>query len=337
MAMTETFKGEAVKAYLKKFPKTAHLTLAKKIHKETGLVFDSVEQARELIRYYTGNIGKANRQKLADRRFMRTETVQSTNNEYGIPESDALEYHPFIIPKAQNRILVVPDAHIPYHCVNTMTATINWGKEHGVNTVLMLGDWLDMHELSYFMKDPNAKRWKEEREVFWRVLDVWQNAFSDAVFYYVMANHERRFENYLMTHAPVVYDTEEHRLDINLRLGERSIIAIMDKLVVKAGKLSLIHGDEYKGGSVNLVSPARWLYNKTGGNAASGHFHKTSDYSKPNIDDDLLGCFSIGCQCNLHPAWLPKNEWNNGFARVVVNPDGTFKMFNARIDKGKVL
>jgi len=332
-----TFKSEIVKSYLEKFPQTKHQTLAKKIKEETGLIFNNLDQVRSMIRHFTGSMGDSHRKSLVDRRFMRTETVQSTNNKYDIPESDALDYHPFLIPKAQNRILVVPDAHIPYHCVDTMTATIDWGKEHDINTVLMLGDWLDMHELSYFMKNPNTKRWREEREIFWQVLDVWQNSFPNAVFYYVLANHERRFENYLMTNAPRVYDTEEHRLDINLRLGERSIIPIMDKIVVKAGKLSLIHGDEYRGGAANLVSPARWLFNKAIGNTATAHFHKTSDYSKPNIDEELIGTWSIGCQCNLHPQWLPKNEWNNGFARVVVNPDGTFKMFNARIHEGKVL
>lgn len=331
-----TIKGETVKDYLERFPKTATQTLAKKIKKETGLLFDSWDQARKLIMSYRGVNGKHSREIWTCTRFYRNETVKAKQNPYDLPESDALVYYPFVIPKAQNKILVVPDAHIPYHCVDTMTATINWGRDHEINTVLMLGDWLDCHLLSDFVKDPNKKNFKEEREIFWRVMDRWQNAFPDAVFYYLLSNHERRYENYMMVHAPEIFDTEEFRIDITLRLGERSIISIMDKLKIKAGKLTLIHGDEYKGGSANLVSPARWLWLKTRANAMCGHFHKSSFHPAVNINEEMMGDWSVGCQCNLHPEWNPNNDWQNGFSRVLVEPNGDFKVTNLMVLNGKV-
>ena len=334
--MKATIKGELVKEYLEKFGNTASLTLAKKIKEETGLVFDTIEQIRSLIRTYRGAHGDECREKISCKRFFRDQSVQSKENPYDIPESDALVYYPFVIPKAQNRILVVPDAHIPYHCVDTMTATINWGKDHDINTVLMLGDWLDCHLLSDFVKDPNKKRFKEEREIFWKVLDRWQDAFPNAVFYYLLSNHERRYERYMMVHAPQIFDTEEYRIDITLRLGERSIISIMDKLKIRAGKLTLIHGDEYYGGGANVVSPARWLWLKARANAMCGHFHKSSFHPAVNINEEMMGCWSVGTQSNLHPEFNPNNDWQNGFARVIIEPNGDFKVTNLMILNGKV-
>jgi len=335
--MDETLKGEIVKSYLKKFPKTAHLTLAKKIVSETGLVFDSVEQCRGIIRYYTGDNGEKNRKHLGDRRFMRTETIDSGKNPYGLPESDALDYPIFKIPKAQNRILVIGDMHVPFQDNTSITATINWAKEHDINTVFYNGDSIDCHQLSYFMKDPRKKKFVEEREVFWRVLDVFQEALPNAVFYKKIGNHEERFENYLMTHAPVVYDTDEFHLDILLRLGERGIICIGDKIRVKAGKLCIMHGHELRGGNPSVVNPARYVFMKTKESTLVHHFHQTSEHSEPTLSGEIITCFSVGALCGLNPEWYPVNKWNHGFARVIVESDDTFKVFNARVYNGKVL
>jgi len=43
--------------YLKNYPNTANLTLAKKIYKEHPEKFNDVEQVRDRVRYYRGNKG----------------------------------------------------------------------------------------------------------------------------------------------------------------------------------------------------------------------------------------------------------------------------------------
>lgn len=329
-------RGRVVREYLEKFPNTANHTLAKKIKKDTQTLFDDTEQIRSIIRVYRGSSGEKQRQEIQNRRFFRDKTVQSKNNKYGIPESDAMEYPIFKIPSVHNRILIVQDAHIPYHDSDTMTATIDWAKEHDINAVLLNGDWIDFYQLSDFVRDPRKKNFPEEREVFWRVMDIWQNQLPNAVFYYKFANHEIRFERRLMVKAPELYGTEEFRLDILFKLGERGIIAIGDKIKIRIGKLTCIHGDEYRGGASNLISPARWLFNKARGNCCCGHFHKTSAYSAISVNEELMGCFSMGTMCDLHPDYLPNNDWNAGFARVIVNPDETFKFTNLMIYDGKV-
>ena len=53
--------GEIVKKYLKKFPNTPNLTLAKKIYKENSKLFTNVDSVRSLIRSYLGQAGQKNR------------------------------------------------------------------------------------------------------------------------------------------------------------------------------------------------------------------------------------------------------------------------------------
>lgn len=332
-----SFRGQVVKEYLEQFPSTKHLTLAKKIKEETGPIFDDVDQVRSMIRYYTGSQGEYSRKAISDRRFMRNNTIDSGENPYGLPESDALEYPIFKIPKAQNRILVVGDTHVPYQDNRAITAAVNWAKEHDINTVYLNGDIIDNHQLSYFMKDPRKKKFVEERDVLWRFLDVFQELLPNAVFYYKAGNHEERFENYLMTHAPAIFDTEEYHFDILMRFGERSIMYIGDKIRVKAGKLSVLHGHEFRGGNPNIVNPARYVFTKAKESTIVNHFHQTSEHSEPTLSGDIITCFSIGALCDLNPEWNPLNKWNHGFARVVVGPDDNYKVFNARIYEGKVL
>ena len=330
-----TIKGGVVKEYLLLFPNTPDQTLSKKIHRENKPLFESVEKARDLVRYYRGKSGKENNTRLSDRRFIRDETVLSTDNEYDLPESDALEYPIFTIPNAQNEILVLSDIHVPYHSVDALTVALRWGKEHNINTVFINGDFWDFHQLSSFVKDPRKRNTKEELEMGWRVLDTIRNVLPNAVIYFKAGNHEERWEKYLSTQAPVLLDMEEFRLDIILKLGERGISFIGDKIRVKAGKLTILHGHEFKGGGG--VNPARWLFLRTKGNAMCSHFHRASKHMSTNINDEILGCWSTGCLCELHPGYSVLNEHVQGFARVRVAKDLTFKVTNLEIHNGQLL
>jgi len=329
-------RTEIVKDYLGRFPNTKNLTLARKIKNETGLVFDTTEQARDLIRNYRGSHGSARREQLQDRSFLRTRTIESKDNEYNLPESDALEYPVFTIPAAQNEILILSDVHVPYHSVDALTVALRWGRQHGINTVFINGDFWDFHQLSHFMKDPRKRKFTEEREIGWRVLDTIRKVFPDAVIYFKAGNHSERWEKYLKVKAPEIFDTEEFGLDIILKLGERGISYIGDKIRVKAGKLFILHGHEYGGGS-SSVNPARWLFLKTKGNALCGHFHQSSEHIENNINGEIIGSWSTGCLSELHPEFAVLNKWSHGFARVRVAKDQTFKVTNLKIWGGQIL
>ncbi len=69
--------GEVVLKYLKKFPNTSTLCLARIIYRDNVALFTNVESTRTLIRYYRGANGDAGRKQLKNkdyvRKFTRTE------------------------------------------------------------------------------------------------------------------------------------------------------------------------------------------------------------------------------------------------------------------------
>ena len=336
MPKQATLPGKIVKEYLTKFPETKKRSLAQKIYNENKEVFTSSETVRSLIKYYRGTGGDKDRKKLGDRRFMRTETISSGENPYDLPDSDALSYPIFKFPKVQNRIAILADAHVPYHDVSAITAALGWCKDHDINTFL-LSEWMDCHALSRWVKDPRKRRFKEEREILWMMLDTIQNEFPSAVFYYRCGNHEMRYEDYLKNKAPELFDTEEYQFDIIMKFGERGIHYVGDKIRLQMGKLFSLHGHEFARGMIGPVNPARGLFLRTKQSSICEHYHQTSDHSEPTLDGSIIACWSVGCLSELHPEYMPLNKWNHGFARVIVNPDETFKVTNLRIHEGKVL
>jgi len=45
----------------------------------------------------------------------------------------------------------------------------------------------------------------------------------------------------------------------------------------------------------------------------------------------------VGCLCDLHPRFMPGNQWNHGFAVVYFNEDGTFMVENKKVVEKMVL
>ena len=328
--------GTTTLEYLERFPTTSKKTLARKMYKENPQLFNSLEHARTSIRNHAGQNGNKNRAEITPRRFIRDELVPSGENPFNFPGSDALTYPIFKLPNASNRIAILPDLHVPYHSVEALTCALRWCKEHDINT-FFLSEWLDCHSLSRWVRDPRKRRFTEEREILWHILDIVQNEFPNAVFYYRSGNHEARYEDYMKTHAPELFDVSDFEFDVLMKFGERGIHYIGDKIRVQMGKLFSLHGHEFARAMIGPVNPARGLFLRTKQSAICEHHHQTSEHSEPMLNGDVITCWSIGCLSELNPEYMPLNKWNHGFARVLVNPDDTFKVTNLRIFEGKML
>ena len=143
-----------------------------------------------------------------------------------------------------------------------------------------------------------------------------------------------RWERYLRVKAPIILDTEEFRLNVLLRLRELGIEWIENTQLVKAGKLNILHGNEYKGGGGINVARTLWL--RAGDNVIAGDKHKTQTGLKTKADKTIVGTWSVGCMCELNPDYMSFNEWNLGFAHILISPDGNFEVKNYSIINGKI-
>jgi len=325
--MATLLTGEIVKEYLIKFPNTPSLSLARKIYAENGEAFSGVECVRNAVRYYRGASGERHRERLADKRF-------ADYNPYKLPEPDPEDYDPFYI-LGTNKILVFSDVHIPYHDVEALTVMINYAKDRDITAVLINGDMWDFHQLSYFLKDPRKRRTRGELDIGRAFLRTLREVFPTQKIYLKLGNHEERWEKYLMSKAPELYDTELFELSDLLRTYDLGIEVISEKRIIKAGKLSILHGHEIGMKGIN-VNPARTTFLKTHASTLVGHLHRTSEHTEPDLDGDVITCWSAGCMCDLHPQYAPINKWNHGFATVRVDEGGYYNVKNRRIINGEV-
>jgi hypothetical protein len=105
---------------------------------------------------------------------------------------------------------------------------------------------------------------------------------------------------------------------------------------MKAGGLNIIHGHEFSSGFFSPVNIARGLFLRGKVSAMQGHNHSSSEHTESDMNGKITTTWSLGCLCELHPAYLPLNKWNLGFA--VVDIDGeNFDVRNKRIYKGNIL
>lgn len=340
--MSRTVKGQIIFEYLND-EVTKHLpskSLAELIYKKNKKAFKDVENVRSVIRYYRGQYGDGNRKKIGAQEF-KTEKAQHAkalgiNNPFGLPETDEEEWPPYELPKGCTRILLLSDIHVPYHNIEALTIALKYGKEKNVNAVVLNGDTLDCYALSRYEKDPRKRKFSEELEACRQLLGIIQRELQCPI-YFKLGNHEERYEAYLRTKAPELLGTSEFTLDTLLKFGQYGCELIQDKRIIKAGRLNILHGHEFGRSVFSPVNPARGYYMRAKASVICGHNHQSSTHTENNLEGKIVTTWSTGCLCEMHPAYLPINKWNHGFAYVTVDSkSGEFEVDNFTIINGKL-
>ncbi len=330
--------GQKTLEAIEKWPHLPTLTLARKIYAENPELYMTLDAARSSVRYYRGSIGKGHREtrNVDEYEPAKHATAMGIPNPFFLPESDEVEWEPYVIPPSVTRLLILSDIHIPYHNVEAVTLAMQYGKDRNVNGVMLNGDILDFYGLSTFEKDPRKRRFSEELEMGRKFLRVLRKEFDGVPIYFKLGNHCERYERYLRIKAPELLDVSEFRLDVLLKFGEIGVELIDDKRIVKFGKLNIMHGHEFGKSVFSPVNPARGLYMRGKENCIAGHNHQTSSHVEPTMNGHVVNTWSTGCLCELHPSYLPINRWNLGFAYVEREECDGFTVHNHTIINGRV-
>lgn len=315
--------------YLKRFPTLPSSTLAKKIYLDNKELFKDSEQIRCSLRYYRGSKGKKSIKKLASKEFVNIKIKPLF-----LPESHTKKVEVWKLPKANKKVLLLSDIHIPYHDVEAVKAALDFGKAEGVDTIYLNGDILDFFMLSFHEKNPkNRPGIKQELEMAREFFAYLRQEFPKATIYFKPGNHEYRLERYLYLKAPELLDCEEFKLEVLLKLVEFRIIFISKRIKTYFGDLLVEHGDRIKGsGGIN---PAKTLFTRYKRHAICGHFHRKSEHMEKVYDGEIVRTFSVACLCELEPEYFEVNNHTHGMAIVEMNGN-KFKVNNYSIEDGKV-
>lgn len=291
---------------------------------DKGHLYGSVEEIRGLIRYYTGALGDRARGKIATREFFAE----------NLPKAKREILRHYNVPKANKNILLLCDIHVPYHDSEALGLAIQYGLEQNVDTIILDGDFTDFYAASRFETDYTERNLQEEIYQSRDILYTLRELFPKALIVFKWGNHEVRWGQWLMKNELKTFT--EFQLSALLHFKELDIVEVFDKATIWAGKLAILHGHEHKYGMIAPVNPARGLFLRTKQSAIMGHVHRASEHTEKAHDGKLIGCWSVGCLCQLSPEYMPYNNYGHGFAHILIENDGMFTVMNKKIINGKI-
>lgn len=325
--------GDIVKETLVRFPNTPTLTLAKKIYKENSQCFTNVESVRSLVRKYRGQMGKFQREITKDQSNYRESF--DVNVFDGFPEEIRSFDDWSTYPIEDKRWLVLCDLHIPYYDRKSLEIALRYGHDEQVTGIVLLGDIADFYWGSRWEKDPRKRDMAKERDALLQFLETLRKIFPKIQIIYKLGNHEERLERYLRIKAPELLNLELLSFESIIEADRFEIDVVDDRRLMKCGHLYMIHGHEFGQRIYNPVNPARGLFLRGNEIAICGHFHQTSQHTSKTMGDNIISCWSVGCMSELHPEYIPINNWNHGFA-IIDSTKGEFVVHNKKVIKGRI-
>ena len=302
-------------------------TLARLLFAEHPTI-GTVELFRNAIRQRRGTMGQLNRAKMRDRVEWNAE-----ENKYRLPSSHARAWEPHVLTGVKSA-LIIGDLHIPYHIPQAIEAAFETGLKEKVDTIIVNGDAWDCHRMSRFLIDPKSARTEEEYESVLQFKDVLEDVFPEAKVIWKIGNHDARLETYIAANVPEIAALKIFRWEDVLHAGPNMVV-VPHKKPIKMGDLWVLHGDEWRN-TGTAVNPARGAYLRVKECCIHMHNHQAVSHTETSISGRLVQVWSVGCCCELHPYWLPINNWMWGHAIVRMDSDGAFEVENKKIVKGKV-
>lgn len=295
------------------------------LHQRHPEIFLDADRGRTAIRQVTGASGDA---------FRKSIKTRIEWSGFKIPEPETNDYSKFEI-KAKD-LLILSDIHFPYYDKEALTLAVKYGLKKQPDTIVLNGDILDCYHMSEFQKDPRCRSIKYELDLTREWLQQLRNLFPKTRIIYKQGNHCERYEKKILQRLPELIDLEWTTLEFALGLKQLGIEMVSNKRIILAGNLNIGHGHELGKGFIPPVNVARGFFLKTKSNFIGAHHHRTSEHIERDINNKLIGAWSMGCLCELHPQYMPINNWNLGFADVEFDKDD-FKVNNLKIINGKVI
>lgn len=320
-----TNKSKLIRELIRKFPGYTKTDLARIAIEKYPLIFDDVERTRAIIRYVTDSIGESNRKR--NKQF----------EEYTLPESRAKERQFYRIER--KNILWLSDIHIPNQNNQAIELAVQYGVERNVDCIVLGGDIMDNTPFtSHDAPPPSPDDVRDFFDMTEQFLGWLRSKLPKAQIVWIEGNHDNWLMRWLMKKAPILFNDPYYHLPQRLNLKQYNIEFLEQHIILQMGKLYGSHGHTVVKGVFAPVNAARGVFVKTKSNYIIGHCHSSSAHSESNIKEDAIGCWSVGCLCELSPSYDPHNTKHNlGFARIVVENNGDFTVENKRIFKGKIV
>ena len=294
---------------------------------ENPSVFKDAEDGRKAILYVTNCMGAK------DRRLKNEDLAREISMLHEpLREDESTE--PFIVPTSIKKTLWIADVHGLFYDPKAFELAVGYGIKQNCDSVIILGDFMDYYGYSKFDKNPLLKgRFYEEKEWGQDTLQLLQKAFGTVIL--KKGNHDARREDYIAKRMDDPDIIQMSKYSDHLFFDGCHVNFIDYGQKIYYGKLTGIHGHEYQGGGGINVARNRLLKAKV--NVMSAHSHIAQSTITKTLRHDVLGSWTLGCLCFLHPHYAPENEWTQGFAVTEKDSSGNFEVNNRTIIGSKTV
>jgi predicted phosphodiesterase len=321
------------KEYLRRFPKAATRTLARKCYKEHPKLWPTLDACQSSFRRLRGAHGKHNRKATATKENYKP-LGQAGNAFKPIPPGiKHLRDAAVLQVDDPGTWLLISDLHVPYHDAEAVEEML--GLANSAVGIIINGDLMDCFAISNWQKNPDERDFENElqttREVFWSI----RARFPKKRIIWKWGNHEERYQRYFEVKAPELLGVDAFTLEAVTEVAKYGVEVVKGSTLIRLGKLWVIHGHEYRTRFAAPENPAAWMLKKAKESVLFGHFHRTNSDSRVTLSDHTITCWSTGCLCDRRPDYRPLNEWNLGGAIVEVGEDGSYEVENRRVIHGK--
>ena len=327
--------AEVIRGLLKKFPDTASRTLARKAYSGNKALWPNPTACLTQLRVIRGKAGDKKRKSVADKSQFRNKIERQDFPK--LPDSlegkDGWQVVEIDTPGPWG---IISDIHLPFHNLPALRCALKEGKRRGWKGILINGDLFDFPQFSRFEKKKEDGQFAKDLYAGRQFLDAINDAFPRARKVFKFGNHDLHYSRWMWGKCPELLDVAETSLE-NLLDCDRFGFEVYNKNEpIKLGKLIVLHGHEFgQGSTTSPVSPAKTLHDRLKESGLCSHWHKKSNFESPQpVSEHVIGCYSIGCLCGLHPDWARLNQWGHGAATVDVSKDGAFETDNFKIVHG---
>lgn len=216
------------------------------------------------------------------------------------------------------KILFIPDTHVPYHDVDAFNLMLKAGKAFKPDHVVILGDFADFYGVSSHSKDPNrALKLKEEIEATKTALDQ-VKALGAKNNVFVAGNHEDRLERYLRDKAPELFNFIS--IPKILELKEKGFKYTPYKQAYKLGKMNVTHDTGVAGRFAHYKALDTFQHN-----IIIGHTHRLGYAVEGNASGErhvtaMFGWLGSVQEIDYMNQVKARKEWSLGFGVGHMDP-----------------
>ena len=225
------------------------------------------------------------------------------------------------------------DIHLPFQDQPVLDLVLNFTKDLTPDSIILGGDVVDVYPLSKFDKKPfTIDTVDDEVELAEKLMKRVKGITEDVTW--IGGNHEDRFRKFIWKNGEVFSKLGNKR---GLRIADWSFPSLygLDEWGVKwleykagidLGKLYVTHGE------VATKYAAAKNLDKYRISCITGHNHRKMYYPS-STRAGVLGSWTNGCLCDLHPEYLVDPDWQQCFAVIHVEKDKTFNVQQMQIFK----